>query len=445
MLDERKSVFIEVSSKEVRFLYWEKIFWSKNAKLNFYTFPLNSQDNRKNKDELIEVLTDFRKRYLGNKKISTYLLIPLQMGLIREFKLPWIPKKNRESAVGYYIEHEIPVPSGELVYYCQELEEKENEYLKVRVSAARRENISKYAGYLTNAGYRLEGVEYAVNCVGKVLDILGDKRVLVLQEIEEGRVQLALYKGSMLEVIKEVDSGERDISKIMFSLRWQDGELPIDMVLSDGSMEADKQASLLLKSGSVKHYERIPIYDDDQLDILKLQGVKAYATCGYLLKIKNGEQTNLYSTFLLPLKLKTLALMGGLFIAIILLLGTMIWYPLYADYLNSQTTITDFQTKFAKLESEQGQDIIVEWRKLQDKSYQDLEQLHEVLNYVDKEVTLVRLNYRQDTLYLWAEGTDNRSITKLTDKLMADDWRDPQLINYKYYQDNISFCLSFNR
>lgn len=445
MLDERKLVLIEISAKEVRFLCWERTFWSKNPGLDFYVFPMDSTGDKTDNVKLVEVLKDFRKRYLNNKRISTYLLIPLQMGLIREFKLPWIPKRNRESAVGYYIEHEIPLPSDELVYYCQELEEKENEYLKVRVSAARREIISKYGDYLTEAGYRLEGVEYAVNCVGKVLGTLGDKRSLVLQEIKEGRIQLTLYKGSMLEEIREIDSGVRDISKVMYSLRWQGEELPIEMVLSDGSVATDKLALLLHRSGMIADYELTPKFDGNQLNILKLQGIKVYAACGYLLKIENGEKANLYSTFLLPLKLKALALMGGLFLAILLLMGTQIWYPQYADYQSSQTSINNLQTKFEKLEAEQSQDIIAEWRKLEEKSYQDLEQLQKALNYVEKELTLDRLNYKQGTLRVWAEGTDNPSITKLTDKLMADDWQDPELINYKYYQESISFCLSVKR
>lgn len=442
MLDERKSIFIEISSREVRFLYWERAFWSKNSKLDSYVFPLGHQPDNK---QLVEVLTDFRKRYLGNKKISAYLLIPLQMGLIREFKLPWIPKKKRETAIGYYIEHEIPVPPGELVYYYQELEEKENEYLKIRVSAARREIISKYADCLIKAGYKLEGIEYAVNCVGMVLGKLGDKRVLVLQESKEGRIQLGLYRGSMLEVTTEIGRGERDVAKIMFSLRSQDEVLPIEMVVSDGSTQADELASLLHRSGLIIDHQLTPEFDEEQLDILNIQGLKVYATCGYLLKIKKGKQANLYSSFLIPLKLKALALTGGIFLTILLLLGTLIWYPLYADYTNSQTRINDLQMNIANLEAEQSQDILTDWRILEEKSYQDLEQLYRALSYVDKEVTLERLNYKQGTLNLWAEGRDNPSITKLTDKLMADGWQDPELINYKYYQQTISFCLSVNR
>ncbi|KUO58800.1 MAG: hypothetical protein APF84_10325 [Gracilibacter sp. BRH_c7a] len=441
----RKSVFIEISSSEVRFLCWDRTFWSKNPELDFYVFPLESKTSPTDNSELVKVLMDFREQHLCNQKVSAYLLIPLQIGLIRDFRLPWIPKQDRDSAVGYYIEHEIPVPSGELVYYYQELEEKENEYLKVKVSAARREIISKYGDYLTEAGYRLEGVEYAVNCVGEVLGQLGDKRILILQQIKEDRIQLALFKGALLEVIREIDGGERDISQFMFSIRWQDNELPIDMMLSDGSDEADSLASLLRRKNLIKDQQPTPIFEKSKLSFLNAQGIKAYGAYGYLIKIKNGKQANLFSPFLMPLKLKLLAMMAGIFLSVLLLFSTQIWYPLYADYISSEIRIDSFQMDLANLESEQAQDISADWRKLEAKSYQDLEQLDKALRYIEKELKLTRLNYKQETLHLWAEGTDNPSISKLTSKLMADGWHDPVLVNYKYYQESISFCLRVTR
>ena len=444
MVKEKGLVVIEISSREIRFLSSSRTLWNKKIELDFCVFPFQYKGHQVESEKLVEILTDFRQSNFGDKKVSAYLPIPLQMGLIRDFKLPWIPQKKRDEAIGYYLEHEIPVPSEELVYYYQELEEKENEFLKVRVSAARREIISKYGKDLTQAGYKLEGVEYAVNSVGGITSLLGDKTIIILQEIKEARLQLALYKGAMLEIVREIDLGQRDISNYLLSLGLQDAQ-PIDLILSDGSVEAKSFVSLLLTRGLIKDHQITPSSDLSQVDIVNLHGTQIFATYGFLMKLEKAEQANLYSSFLLPMKIRAVALMGGLVFAFLVLFASLIYFPLNSDYISTQTSISDLQMKLANIEIKRGQDILIDWSKLEEKSYSDIEQLHTALTHLDEEITLVRLNYRQGTLYLWAECHDNTSITKLTGRLMADNWKDPVLTNYKYHQQTISFGLSVKR
>lgn len=454
----KETIFIEICPGEVRFLYLKGWFqrWSlwirqllnrssvkEGSGWDFFVLLLNSQNSHLDTSELTEALTEYRRRHCSAKNPDAYLLLPLQTGLIRELNLPWISERYRDSAVGYYIKHEIPVPPEELVYYYSIVEEKEKEFLKIKISAARRENISRYINCMLQAGYNLKGIEYAVNAIGETLSNQEDKRLVLLQTIGTDKIQIIMFKGSGLEITKEINIGERNTLKHLFSFGMSESVSPIEVVITDSSSEARRAAAWLSEKGLVKDQPRVSL--SDKCSQSECSNLKALAASGYIQKIRQGKSKDLYTPFLLPGKLRTMTVVAVLCLSILLILGLISWYPLQRDSQETFQKIAYLQTNLDDLMKEQSSGTLSQWNGLEEKSRQDMAALQKVFVYIENYVTLVRCNYRQGKLQIWAECNDNSAISALTGKLIADGWKDPVLLSYKYYQNSITFSLSVNR
>jgi hypothetical protein len=445
MFNIAKQLFIEVTVQEIRFLYWERGLWGKSV-ISFQSFPHEVGDSEinilKDKSTLEKILKDYRLNTFGRTKMPVSLLIPFQNGLIRDFRLPWIIERERDSAVHYFLQNEIPVLADELIYNYQVIEEKENEFLSIKVIAVRKDVICAYAQCLEQAGYTLRSVKYSVLALGEILGVCCiKKRILCLQGLRENKIQLVLFKDGLPEVIRELSIEQDEIAKHQIFLGLQDYELPVDFAITDGSILADKVFDLLMKSGLVKEQlnsENNRITFAGQLK----DEFRTYALLGELKRVKGKKSINFYSSFLRPLKVKTIAFLLGVYFIFFLLAGSLLWYPRSLDYWHTQEKIVFLRDELNKLEIQEEEIAWFEYKKKQEVYCFDLGRIQKALEQVSNDMNLIRLNYKQNNLYIWAECMDNTSITKIIGFLTAEGWREPIIMDYKYQQKNISFCIS---
>lgn len=445
----REYVYIEITEEEIRFLCVSRRIWSKKEELHFYTRPLRKElcypGWHSDIAELLKNLKDFRREHYGEKKVAAYLLLPFHNGLIREYSLPWLEKNNRYSAVKYFLEQEIPVPEGELLYNYEETAENEGEYLKIAVTAARRDIILGYSDCLHQAGFRLQGVQFASAVQGEAFDTDDTARILVIQSLKGDKVQLSLYRGKVPEIVRVVELPDES-SGYLFSLGLKDYSLPADFALSDGSSKAEIMACLFRQEGLVKvKLPEVPVLQDEDLSTdLAAQGFKIIAAWGCLQKNKKVLKPDLYNSFLLPLKIKKVALFAGILLLTLVFFSSCFWFPLKKELALSIDSLRTTQADLEQIQSGSTEEIWADWLRLKESSCTELILLEKVCEYTD-DITVTRLNYRQGILTLWAECNDNASITKLIGNLTDDNWREPVLADYKYSRENTSFCLSVKR
>lgn len=449
MMRETKCLFVEVASKEIRFLYWEKGFWNKSSRFSFQSIPYEcnvpDEDNKRDLRSLIEILKNYRLNVCGKKRLQVYLLIPFQNGLIRESRLPWVIKNDRDSAVKYYLQHEIPGLADDLVYNYQVIEEKEKQYLNIRVIAARKDVISLYADCVKQAGYELRGIEYSVSAVGEILNFQSEKRILCLQELKENRIQLVYYKNSHPEVIREMVINQYDITKYHIYLGLRDYEIPLDLIITDNGDQAEAISNAFIEAGLVKNKISTLSSDPTDDDEVKKYGFPSYALFGEMYRVQDKKNINFFKSFMHSTKIKAMTMLMGGFLVVLIMMGSLLWYPQFLDYLHIQQEITTLQNDYKNLQNEESMATLTEWKKAQEITRINIAQIQKLVMTFEDDVNVTRLDYKQNTLYLWAECTDELSITKTIGNLLIEGWKEPVLVDYRYGKQKTTFCLSVKR
>lgn len=446
MLRKPKLLIIEAGDQEFRFLCLEKGLWGKFSYASYHSYPYKAvtvqRSDSPDKKAILEILENYRSDSACRMRLPVYLLIPFKKGLVREFKLPWINTKERDSAIHYYLQHEVPILADELVYDYQVTAEKEKDYLHIRVTAARKDIIEAYGECFKQAGYELKGIEYAISALGEVLKKQSPDRILCIQDHKENRTQMVLYKNGLPQVIRDFSQEQYDLTKYHINLEIEGHEFPIEQIITDGSVQAEKAACLFLDSGLVKKRITLaePNLDSELMNEIAGKGFKAYALLGELLRIQDGNNIDFSKFVQRKSKVKALTAILGLFVIINILFGVVCWYPETIKLFNIQTEAASLESDLNKIETEKEQVR----RKLagsRTDAVQDLKKIQQALEQAAG-ITVTRLNYKEGKLYLWAQCSDSSAITKFIGKLTAEGWRSPVLIDYHYQKQKITFTIS---
>lgn len=448
MFRSEKLLIVEIADREVRFLNWHKDWGRKPPNIGLQIYPLGVEGQAANDSKLaalLDVLRTYRSQKKAHGKLPVYLLLPLENGFSREFSLPWIKKRERGSALRYYLEHEFPFLADGWIYTHQFKEEKEQEYLIARVTALRKDVLAFYANCLQEAGYVLKGVEYTVAALGSFFGLHSKARILWLQELTNSSIQLILFKDGYPDVIRELSIDQAELNKYHLYVGLNDLELPVEYLSTDGSLPAEKAASILLAAGFVQ--ERLAPSDLAVLPSQELQtlGYKAFALWGEKLRIAAGLNIDFYNYFRRRLKVKTIAALLGLWGIVCALLGSFLWYPALKQHLSLRTELATLQARQEKLLIDEDQIAWKEWKGYREISSSDLSKMQQILEKITPNLKLARLNYKQSTLYLWGECRENASISQVLAAFTAEGWREPVLIDYKYQEEKIVFVLSVQR
>ena len=443
MINTNRKLFIEITTREVRFLLCDKRRRNKKLNLTFDSVPyaFNSQDM----SDLTEILKSYRLKNLTGAKVPVFLLIPFQNGLLREFKLPWMDKKVRSSTINYYLQHEIPGLTSELIYTYHVVEEHENKYLTVKVLVARKDLIDFYIKNVEEAGYQLLGIEFSISALAELFSDIPAKTVLYFHNIKDKRIQIVLYKDAKPEAVSEVTIEQLDITKYQIYLGLDEYSIPVDFIVTDLHEQTEELASVLLEAGLAK--ERLLTFNknivENNPDLgQRFEAFSAYSLLAELYRVEENKNLNFYPRFQRVFKVRALILSVFCVLATFLLLTIMIWYPKYNYLKTLEQELSSVQDYHADLLDDE---IIIaqsEWKIKQQSKAAILEKIQFFIKNVEKEISLNRLSLSNNTMYIWAECANEAAITNTIAILEKNGWKDPVLIDYYFDNQKLVFCLS---
>ncbi len=462
---ESKTVHIEITENEVRFLRPNGRSRPETDSLLFHYTPLGVDHAELTEavPEIVRVLKEFRERSLRTAKAEAYLYIPFRQGqgLIREFSLPWLPVKNRNSAVRYYIEHEFPITNDKFVYDFDILESPAKESLLVTVAAIRTELLDSYTHCLKKAGYHLKHIAYAFNTMGEWTEAESGGGTLYLNGSTGNRVQIVIFEGTFPKYINETNAAPNEISRYQLYLFIKNTDLPVAKIMTDDSPYAQELAAIIVDMGLVRNSEAQPssetmiFRESDTVTDIAAQtvhtgnnelaaeyGVRAYATLGGFVQSRTQRGINLYRNKMIADKLKLTFLTACFLVISLLAQGILQWYPGKAEYNQLQAEAGDLLATLAQLQEKYERSALQQWAGAQEQACKELEQLQKVMRTMESEITLTRLHYDQGNLQFWAQCQDNTVIAGLISRLSAEGWKAPVLADYKYQPRNITFSIT---
>jgi len=394
---------------------------------------------------LVEILKDYRQKYFKGAKVPVYLLIPFQNGLLREFILPWMDVRKRSSAISYYLKHEIPGLTSELIYTYHVIEEPNNKKLTVKVFVARKDLIDFYIKNMEEAGYLVRGIEYSISALSELFSYYPSQKVLYLQSTKDRRIQMVLYREAEPEVVTEITFEQLDVTKYQIYLGLNEYDIPVDFVVTDLSEQTNKLASLLLEAGLVK--DRLVNFNKKIIDtkIELEQGSTTFPTYPLLAefyRVKENRNLNFFPEFQRVNKAKALILSAVCVLATFLLLANAIWYPKYDDLKKLEQELAYLQDYHAYLQNDEIVIALSEWQAQQKSKILILEKVLYALKDMEKEISLSRLSFNNNTMYIWAECYNEMAISNTMEKLGNNGWKNPVLIDYYFDNQKLVFCLS---
>ncbi|RNC29280.1 MAG: hypothetical protein AWM53_00633 [Candidatus Dichloromethanomonas elyunquensis] len=444
MVTKSRQCWIYISEIEVWFLYKSKKSWNSKVRFGYEGVSYKAgESGAEDKADLIGILRSFREKNFGKNRVPVYLIIPFQNGLFREVKLPWMNKRKREAAIRYYIRNEIPVLPDEFFYDYSLTEDIIKEFLHIRLTAARKDTISFYDQVLQQAGYCLQGIEYSLSAIGEMMD--SDKTVIFLQGLKKDRLQFIIYKDGVPQTVREIELNQFDQAKYHIYLALKEFEVPLDLVLSDQSDAAEIISGLLVNSGFAKEHQNVLNFSPKYFNETDHQGFFGQVLWGERQRTIKRKNYNFYKILLRPIKVKIAACFTAGILGILMFFGGVVWYPAYQNYSQVGDAVQNLQKELQHVENN-GDGLAWDgWKKEQELSSANLEKVRHALSFIGSGMNLTRMNYKQNTLFLWIDCRDNASVTSLIVNLTAAGWKEPLLLEYKYTTEKTSVCLSVRR
>jgi hypothetical protein len=440
MVIKGREVWIEIGKDEVGFLYTARKKWGSPGAYAYASVPCTKAGEGTG---LTAILRNFRRENFGRGPVGAYLLIPLANGLIREIRLPWIGKRKRDAGVRYYIMNNLPVLPQDFSYDYFVAEDEKREFLQVKLAAVRKEIISAYARSLQEAGYLLLGTEYTLLAIGELF--AGAKTVVFLEGLADNKVQFCLYQGKSLQALSEIDLKQYDQARYHLYLAVKELENPPDWVLTDQSAQAKTVAGLLMDSGLAKEHTDTACFFPEKQRPVPGQGFAAQVLWGGKQRVRQKKAINLSGIFLRPIKVKLMILVLSIALAVVAFAGALVWYPLWQQHSRMQQEVGILQNQVQNRQNDQDTALGSDWKKEQVKAAADLERVGTVLTLPGPGLDITRLDYKQNTLYLWLECREASVLPAFVGGLTAAGWKEPAILDYKFTAEKTEVCFSVKR
>lgn len=459
-----KSVAIEITDRELRALWFSgKAIPGRRSSLSITGFdriPIPNgviqQGQLQDSHRLGEVLKELKLKHSPAGRVKTYIGLPWQQGFVRVYQFPWLPEEKRRQAIRYFVEEEVPLPVGDLVYDALVLGEHTGVSLEILIGALRKSVLDSYVENLENAGYLVEGADLTVSILSKalafrrgesVLYLHMENRILHIVFFHENRPEFArtLQCSASPSWLKECS---HELERILLSLATQYPEFSLERILWSGEPFAYEVAENLLENlnqAVVIEEAFLALALPASIDLVEIRQYSpvAYALAGKMFSGDGG--LNVWRKRQHFRRMRKMAVFTALPVAGILLLG-----GLYTYFLSNQER--DLREELARLQPE-GKRFEIRWQQ-EENLMTVWALLHKPpapvgisLAQIDKikvpGLVLQGIEYKQGALYLRGYARQAVAVEQLIQFLSQRDWKNPTLNTYQLREGNIiEFSIS---
>jgi len=155
----KRVVVFELTDGEIRAFWFSAHPFKKeghtSTAVKFDRIPIPAgvieQGNVRNENVLNDILLAYGAQHPGESQ-KVYLAIPLQQGFIRSYTLPWIPKRDRKSAISLLVDEEISIARSDLLYDFLVLSEEKYKGIQILLGASRQSLLDRYVFIFGRAG-----------------------------------------------------------------------------------------------------------------------------------------------------------------------------------------------------------------------------------------------------------------------------------------------------
>ncbi|MDR3541841.1 MAG: competence protein ComA [Desulfosporosinus sp.] len=480
----RKSLVVfELTDEEIRALWFSVPPFSKHSpcstQVKFDRIPIPAgvveQGNVRDENVLIDILA----RY-GTERSSegqkAYLAIPLHQGFIRSYTLPWIPKRDRKSAISLLVDEEISIARSDLLFDYLVLAEEKHVGLKILLGATRHSLLDRYVYIFGRAGYKVTSVDFAFSILGQSLGFEPNEDVLYLQGKSES-FQMALFRGSVPESVRSLqpaqrplshpltvangesankwtDELENEIRRFLLYHRTQHPDLNLKRLVWNGDSGAELLAQGILKSNQVSVVEqaRLGNAPDFWRKVLEENLGWCEVVLGYGIQISaHRPRLDLWRHPNMAQMVKRKYQRIVLFLCALFMIGTIIWVSLYKITMSLQQEVQQLSSQGAKFEvqAKHQEELEKAWNKVKlhtEKIGDGIAQIQAIQAMPGAGLKIEKVIYKQGIMSLSGSAKDSGSVQTLIRTLRTMGWEQPALSSYKLTSlNNVEFTLSAKR
>lgn len=424
------------------------------------------QSNVRDENALIKILFNY-KEHNPSKSPKTYLAIPLQQGFIRTYTLPWIPKRDRKSAMSLLVDEEIPIARSDLLYDFLVISEEKQISLQVLLGATRQSLLERYVFVFGQAGFEVTGVDFAFSVVGQALGFEPSEDILYLQG-ESDSFHMALFRGAVPEIVRtmpafpttkesvgsitgRIEAWGNEIRRFLLYYRTQQTALNLKRLVWSGDSVADQLAQELFASNHVSSIEQAQLQDVPCAwqEILDKDTGWTVVAAGYGLRISaRRPELNLWRQSNEVQTVRGRYQSIALIACAVWMFGTMFWAVLYLMMMPLRQEVQQLSNQGARIvaQAKHLKDLENAWQKVKGYPEKIGVGLIEVQAMRSAELTIEHVSYKQGSLSLSGSAKNPKSVQALIRTMRELGWEQPALSRYKLTTlNNVEFSVSAKR
>ena len=431
----KRSVVFELTDGEIR-AFWFSVhplrkqgYNSTEVKFDRIPIPTGviEQGNVRNETILSDILLTYGAQHPGESP-KAYLAISLQQGFIGSYTLPWIPKRDRKSAISLLVDEEIAIERTDLLFDFLVLSEEKHKGLQILLGATRQSVLDRYVYIFERAGFKVSGVDFAFSILGQSLGFEPNEDILYLKR-ESVSFQMALFRGAVPESVRSLneraEERENEIRRFLLYYRTQHPDLNLKRLVWNGDSVAELLAQGLLMSNHVSEVEQAQLRDVPDAWRAILEGNKGWGevAVGYGIKIAaHRPELNLWRQPNTAQTVQRRYRGSALFVVALFMLGTMTWFSLYQMALPLQQEVQQISRQGTRIEAQvkHQEDLEVAWNKAQihaERIGDGLDQIQAIQALPGVELKFEQVIYKQGIMSLRGSAKDARSVQTLISTL----------------------------
>ena len=460
----KRSVVFELTDGEIRAFWFSVHPFRKqghsSTAVKFDRLPIPAgvieQGNVRNENVLSDILATYGAQHPGESQ-KAYLAIPLQQGFIRSYTLPWIPKRDRKSAISLLVDEEISIARSDLLFDFLVLSEEKPKGLQILLGATRQSLLERYVFIFGRAGFKVTGVDFAFSILGQSLGFEPNEDVLYLQG-ESDSFQMALFCGAVPESVRSLnertEEWENEIRRFLLYYRTQHPDLNLKRLVWSGDSAAEFLAQGLLTSNHVSAVEQAKLRNVPDSWQKVLEGNKGWGevAVGYGIRISaHRPELNLWRQPNTAQTVQRRYRGMALLIFALLIIGNLIWFSLYQMTLPLQQEVQGISSQGARIEAQakHQEDLETAWNKVKIHAEgigDGLAQIQAMQDLPGVGLKIEQVVYKQGNMSLRGSAKNARSVQTLISTLRTMGWEQPALSSYKLTSLNsVEFSLSAKR